>query len=128
MLRRRRCRLADMSTTERGHERRAVEGKRYDLASILARGQQALGVLIDDMAEVEFCDQDEKYFAGNLAKCVEAVARLQAEERAKLEWERKCEIAGDVGAAVLEFLHGLPAAELDHLMAVARAARAPDAR
>lgn len=89
---------------------------------IARKGLRVVDKMLDGLAGL--ADDEPKRWPANYARqvtdCVLAAVKVQAEERAQLEFEDKANLAPeDIRAAMVEWLRGLPQSEKQALMAEA---------
>ena len=91
-----------------------------NIADILDRGIRAISAGIDELAALPPEGRSERYHWRNLALCVEAAAKVQAEVREQSQFESKEGLSpAEIRKAVVDFLSALSMQDKAALMAEA---------
>jgi len=97
-------------------------------ARITAKGLRIIDQMLDVLEKVPY-DDWSKTHVRDVSDCVMAAVKVQAEERAQLEFEEGAKLSPeDIRALLKEYLAALPQAEYAALVAEARAAQPSEVR
>jgi hypothetical protein len=87
---------------------------------IAAKGLDMIDEYLDDLRELPK-EKRSNYYAKNLTDCVLAAVKVQAEERAQMEFEETQKLGPEeVRALLKEYLAALPSGEFQRLVQEAR--------